>query len=124
MPPSVSILLLVKNERPNLEQSFDLIQGQDYDGDVEIVCVDSGSTDGTVAFMRERGVELVDARRVLNDEPAIFQDASHISSYGHRKVAELLREQISRMLGQKAGHGSRVITEQPGKNDHESGRAK
>ena len=56
-PPSVSILLVMKNERHNIERSFDTITGQDYGGPVEIVYIDSGSTDGTIEFMRERGIE-------------------------------------------------------------------
>lgn len=56
-PLSVSILLLMKNERHNIERSFDTITGQDYHGPVEIVYIDSGSTDGTVEFMRDRGIE-------------------------------------------------------------------
>lgn len=57
-PPAmpVSILLLMKNERKNLEQSWPLIAAQDYPGDVEYIYIDSGSTDGTVEFMAERGV--------------------------------------------------------------------
>jgi rhamnosyltransferase len=54
---SVSILMLLKNHRSFLEQSFTLIQKQAYPGPVEIVYIDSGSTDGTCAFMEERGVQ-------------------------------------------------------------------
>ena len=56
-PRPVSILLVMKNERHNIERSFDTITGQDYDGPVEIVYIDSGSTDGTIEFMRQRGIE-------------------------------------------------------------------
>jgi lysophospholipase L1-like esterase len=45
----------------------------------------------------ERDVALVDARAMLGGEPAAYQDACHITSYGHRKVAELLHEGISRL---------------------------
>lgn len=53
--PGVSILFVVKNERSNLERMFPMILAQDYPGSVEYICVDSGSTDGTVEFMREHG---------------------------------------------------------------------
>jgi lysophospholipase L1-like esterase len=46
----------------------------------------------------EHDVELVDARAVLDGQPAAYQDACHITSYGHAKVAELLRERLSRLL--------------------------
>jgi len=58
MPPSVSIILVVKNELASLQKSIPIIEQQTYDGAIEYVCVDSGSTDGTVEFMRERGVEV------------------------------------------------------------------
>ncbi|MCF6287565.1 MAG: glycosyltransferase [Candidatus Hydrogenedentes bacterium] len=57
-PASVSILLVVKNGRADLERSLPLIRTQDYGGDVELVCVDSGSTDGTVALMRDHGAQI------------------------------------------------------------------
>jgi len=55
--PSVSLLLLMKNERHHMEQNWPLIAGQEYGGAVEYVYVDSGSTDGTIEFMRGQGVE-------------------------------------------------------------------
>ncbi|GEM_PF-739845 len=45
--PSVSIVLRCKDERPALERLFPLLAGQDFEGGVEILVVDSGSTDGT-----------------------------------------------------------------------------
>ncbi len=54
-PAGVSMLLVVKNGRADLERSLPIIRAQDYAGDVEIVCVDSGSTDGTVALLRGQG---------------------------------------------------------------------
>lgn len=56
MPPSVSILLLMRDELANIQRSWPLLEAQDFRGEVEYVYVDSGSTDGTVAFMAERGV--------------------------------------------------------------------
>jgi rhamnosyltransferase len=49
--------MVMKNEKRNLVASFDTIAAQEYGGPVEIVYVDSGSTDGTIEFMRERGIE-------------------------------------------------------------------
>lgn len=53
--PGVSILFVVKNERHNLERMFPMLLAQDYPGTVEYICVDSGSTDGTVEFMGGHG---------------------------------------------------------------------
>ncbi|MBI2421436.1 MAG: glycosyltransferase family 2 protein [Candidatus Hydrogenedentes bacterium] len=54
--PSVSILMVIKNERANLERSLPLMQRQTFQGAVEFVCVDSGSTDGTVEFLEANGI--------------------------------------------------------------------
>ncbi|NIA12927.1 MAG: glycosyltransferase [Nitrospiraceae bacterium] len=56
-PCSVSILLLMKNELNNIREGYERICAQDYEGPVQIIYIDSGSTDGTVEFMREQGVE-------------------------------------------------------------------
>jgi len=56
-PLSASLILLMKNHLRYMQQSFDIISSQDYQGPVEIIYIDSGSTDGTIEFMRERGVE-------------------------------------------------------------------
>lgn len=56
MLPSVSILLLMKNELSFLQQSMPILKSQDFAGDVEYVYIDSGSTDGTVAFMASHDV--------------------------------------------------------------------
>ena len=53
--PSVSILFVVKNERHNLDRILPTIVSQDYDGAVELIAVDSGSTDGTVALLETHG---------------------------------------------------------------------
>jgi len=57
MPPSVSILLLMRDEIENIRKSWPLLAAQDFTGEVEYVYVDSGSTDGTLEFMAEQGVE-------------------------------------------------------------------
>lgn len=56
MAPSVSILLLMKNELANMERSFPRLLSQDFDGEVEYVYIDSGSSDGTVEYMASHGV--------------------------------------------------------------------
>ncbi len=56
-PLAVSILLLMKNELSNIRRGFEMLKKQDYDGPVQIIYIDSGSTDGTVEFMREQGIE-------------------------------------------------------------------
>lgn len=57
MPASVSILLLMKNELANMERCLPRLQSQDFNGEVEYVYIDSGSTDGTLEYMASHGVE-------------------------------------------------------------------
>ncbi len=56
-PAGVSIVLLMKNHRPYMARGFDIIAHQDFDAPVEFIYIDSGSTDGTIEFMRQRGIE-------------------------------------------------------------------
>ncbi|HPC15657.1 MAG TPA: glycosyltransferase [Candidatus Hydrogenedentes bacterium] len=56
MASSVSLVLVMKNERKNIERIFPTILSQEFDAPVEYIYVDSGSTDGTIEFMREQGV--------------------------------------------------------------------
>lgn len=55
--PSVSILLLMKNERHNIEPLFEKLDAMDFPGAIEYIYVDSGSTDGTVEMMKARGIQ-------------------------------------------------------------------
>lgn len=55
--PSVSLLMLMKNERHHMESNWPLIAGQQFDGPVEYIYIDSGSTDGTLEFMAAQGVQ-------------------------------------------------------------------
>jgi len=66
VPPSVSILLPVLNEADFLDPCLASLTAQDYQGSIEIVVADGGSTDGT----RERLEELHRLGRVvLVDNP-------------------------------------------------------
>lgn len=57
-PAGVSILCVVKDGYDYLERGLPIILAQDYTGPVELVCVDSGSNDGTVELMREHGARI------------------------------------------------------------------
>jgi GT2 family glycosyltransferase len=53
--PSVSVVVLNYNGRQHLEPCFESLLALDYPSDrLELVCVDNGSTDGSVELMRER----------------------------------------------------------------------
>jgi rhamnosyltransferase len=54
----ISVVIPVKNGGSDLERCLDAITRQQPPGDVEIVVVDSGSTDGSVDVARSRGAEV------------------------------------------------------------------
>ncbi|HNR30003.1 MAG TPA: glycosyltransferase [Candidatus Hydrogenedentes bacterium] len=55
--PSVSIVLLTLDGMPEFERALDMIARQEYPGPVEIVHIDSGSTDGTLEVAAKRGLQ-------------------------------------------------------------------
>jgi glycosyltransferase involved in cell wall biosynthesis len=46
-PVSVSVILPVLNEAEHIDGVLDDLLGQDYDGPLEVIVADGGSTDGT-----------------------------------------------------------------------------
>ena len=58
--PKISVALLTYNGGELLKRALDAITSQDYAGDVELVAIDSGSTDGTVELLRENGAKLTE----------------------------------------------------------------
>lgn len=52
--PSVSIVIPAKNGRPVLAPCLDAVRAQDYAGEVDVLVIDSGSTDGSLADLAER----------------------------------------------------------------------
>jgi len=52
--PSVSVVIPAKNGRPVLAPCLDAVLAQDYDGEVDVLVVDSGSTDGSLEDVAAR----------------------------------------------------------------------
>jgi poly-beta-1,6-N-acetyl-D-glucosamine synthase len=50
--PKISLLIAAYNEGQNIAETFRGIRGQDYPGELEIIVVDDGSTDDTIARLR------------------------------------------------------------------------
>ncbi|MBD0328883.1 MAG: glycosyltransferase family 2 protein [Thermoleophilia bacterium] len=57
--PSVSVVIPTLNAEKYLVECLEAVRGQEYDGEIEILVVDGGSTDGTLAVARDQGVDRV-----------------------------------------------------------------
>jgi hypothetical protein len=62
-----SVLMPVLNEERHIEASLDAMQAQEFDGVLEFLVIDGGSTDATVAIVAERALE--DPRIRLLENP-------------------------------------------------------
>jgi rhamnosyltransferase len=60
--PRVSVIIRTKNEGTYLERVLQAVHDQDYADSVEIVLVDSGSTDDTLEIARRFAVRLIEIR--------------------------------------------------------------
>ena len=64
--PAVSVVMPIYNAEPYLRESLGSALSQTF-GDLEVVCVDDGSTDGSLAIMREHAAR--DPRVVIDEGP-------------------------------------------------------
>ncbi len=53
LPPSISIVMRSKDEGWAIRNTLEAIKNQDYTGKIELIVVDSGSTDGSVEIIEE-----------------------------------------------------------------------
>ncbi len=58
--PSVSLVIPTWNAGPEFPEILELMRSQDFAGELEVVVIDSGSTDGTVAYLKTRPVRLIE----------------------------------------------------------------
>ncbi len=65
--PPATIILAVLNEAATIDEVLDALMDQRYDGDLELVVADGGSTDGTRERLDERSGG--DARIIVIDNP-------------------------------------------------------
>lgn len=64
--PAISVVIRTRNEAKGLPAVLDGIASQKWEGKVEVIVVDSGSTDGTAQIARSAGA------RVIEIDPASF----------------------------------------------------
>ena len=65
--PSVSVVIPTYENAATLPLALGSLADQDYEGEVELVCVDGGSSDATVEIARRHGARIVD-NPVRNEE--------------------------------------------------------
>jgi glycosyltransferase involved in cell wall biosynthesis len=59
-PPAVSAVIPTFENSATLPAALESLAAQDYEGDVEILCIDGGSSDATVAIARSHGATIVE----------------------------------------------------------------
>lgn len=67
-PPSVSVIVPTLNSERYLDECLDALRRQEYDGTVELLLIDAGSTDSTLAIARRHCVDRVLANPRLTAE--------------------------------------------------------
>src|SRR3954453_244441 len=58
--PEITVALPVLNAGPLLDEVLGAVRGQHWDGRVQLLVCDSGSTDGSVEVARRHGAEVFD----------------------------------------------------------------
>jgi GT2 family glycosyltransferase len=69
--PPVSVIVPVLDEAAFFDSAIGSVLGQVYDGEIEFVFVDGGSTDGTRELLEELTVQRPDVRVIDNPKPGI-----------------------------------------------------
>ena len=57
--PDISVLIRSRNNREQLSALIDDIEAQDYDGKIEVIVVDTESTDGAAELAKSRGAKVI-----------------------------------------------------------------
>ena len=90
--PSVSIVMPVRDESDHIDAALDAALAQDYEGPLEVVVADGGSTDGTFGVVERRAAS--DSRLTLVDNPD-----GHAASGLNRAIAASTGDVIVRCDG-------------------------
>lgn len=85
--PSVTVIMAVLNEAGFIGRVLDQLLGQDYEGELEVIVADGGSTDGTRQRLIDRAEQ--DRRLVVIDNPEVRQ-AHGLNRAAARASGEIL----------------------------------
>jgi len=91
--PDVSIVIRTRNDELHIQRLFDDIQAQEFQGAVEIILVDTESTDDTVTYARSKGAKIISLTQAEFTYPLAlnkgFKAASHpwvVTLVGHSSL--------------------------------------
>lgn len=92
--PDVSIIIRSRNDAEHIERLFADIKAQEFNGNIEVILVDTESRDGTVAYAKAQGAKLVSLSQVEFNYPKAlnlgFEAASHpwvVTLVGHSSLS-------------------------------------
>lgn len=99
----LSIIVPVLNEQGQINSLIEHINGQDYDGDFEIIIVDGDPQCGTIKAIRDNSVICITSSkgraRQMNAGAAIARGAVLIFLHADTKLPEGALQKISQVLG-------------------------
>lgn len=95
--PDISIVIRTRNDGQYIRSLFDDIAVQDFQGAVEIIVVDTESTDNTVSYARSKGAKIISITQEEFTYPSAlnkgFQATSHpwvVTLVGHSSLSSKL----------------------------------
>src|SRR3954447_21842731 len=124
--PLASIVIRTKDEAASIGRLLDILRGQTIAERLELIVVDSGSTDGTLEIVRDRGVEPLEippasftCGGALNtggeaaDGPLIVALSAHAfppdERWAERMVAAFDDERVAAAWGDTRGPGGEPL---------------
>ena len=117
--PPVTIILPVLNEATTIEATLQSLLGQDYEGSLDVIVADGGSTDGTRARLNEQAAStpnllvIDNERRVqsygLNAAAKVSDSTLLVRADGHTCYAsDYVRRSVETVLETDAAAGGRM----------------
>jgi rhamnosyltransferase len=118
--PIASVIIRTKNEAASIGRLLDILAGQTLGARLELIVVDSGSTDSTLTIVRERGIDPIEIPaptfsfgRALNigcdaaSAPILIALSAHAfpldEDWASRMVEALDDERVACACGEKLG---------------------